>query len=112
MIGRVLLLCDRFFISSGFPLSVNLLVEAVSNVTDWHTLGLKLSLTMSQLSDIDVTYHGVERHKAETFNVWLKSSPNASWADLITALKTMNEHRVASDIAARYLGQSLTVGNV
>ena len=48
------------------------------------------------------------------FNAWLKSSPNASWADLITALKTMNEHRVAGDIAARYsaAGQSLTAGNV
>ena len=47
-------------------------------------------------------------------NAWLKSSPNASWADLITALKTMNEHRVAGDIAARYsaAGQSLTAGNV
>ena len=96
---------------------MNLLVEAVSDVTDWHTLGLKLGLTMSQLSGIHVTYHvyGVGRLKAEMFNVWLKSSPNASWTDLITALKSMNEHRVAGDIAARYsaaAGQSLTAGNV
>ena len=96
---------------------MNLLVETVSDVTDWHTLGLKLGLTMSQLSDIHVTYHvyGVGRLKAEIFNVWLKSSPNASWTDLITALNTMNEHRVAGDIAVHYsaaAGQSLTAGNV
>ena len=98
------------------PLSVNLLVEAVSDVPDWHCLGLKLGLTMSQLSEIDVTYHvyGVGRLKAEMFNVWLKSSPNASWTDLITALNTMNEHRVTGDIAVHYstAGQSLTAGNV
>ena len=96
---------------------MNLLVEAVSDVTDWHTLGLKLGLAMSQLSGIHVTYHvyGVGRLKSEMFNVWLKSSPNASWADLITALETMNEHRVAGDIAVHYsaaAGQSLTAGNV
>ena len=93
---------------------MNLLVEAVSDVTDWHTLGLKLGFTMSQLDEIDVTYPRVGRRKAEMFNVWLKSCPNASWADLITALKTMDEHRVAGKIAARYsaAGQSLTAGNV
>ena len=93
---------------------MNLLVEAVSNVTDWHTLGLKLGLTMSQLSGINITnhVHGVGRLKAEMFNAWLKSSPNASWADLITALKSMNEHRVANEIAVHYSRQSLTAGNV
>ena len=86
------------------PLSVNLLVEAVTDVTDWHTLGLKLNLTMSQLEDIRVTYHvyGLGVLKARVFDAWLKSSPSASWSDLISALKSMNEHRVASDIAARY----------
>ena len=95
---------------------MNLLVEAVSDVPDWHTLGLKLGLTMGQLSGIHVTYHvyGVGRLKAEMFNVWLKSSPNASWTDLISALKSMNEHRITSEIAEHYTaaGQSLTTGNV
>ena len=94
------------------PLSVNLLVEAVTDVTDWHTLGLKLNLTKSKLDGINVTYHvhGVERLKTEMFDAWLKSSPSASWSDLISGLKSMNEHRVASDIAARY-STGLTPGN-
>ena len=93
---------------------MNLLVEAVSDVPDWHTLGLKLGLTMSQLSGIHVTYHvyGVGRLKAEMFNVWLKSCPNASWADLITALMRLNEHGVAGDIAARYSAAGQSAGNV
>ena len=81
---------------------MNLLLEAVSNVTDWHGLGRRLGLTMSQLRRIEITFHihGVERIKAEMFDVWLKSSPNASWADLIRALEAMD--RVASNVRAAY----------
>ena len=62
---------------------------------------------MSQLEDIRVTYHvyGLGVLKARVFDVWLKNYPSASWSDLISALKSMNEHRVASDIAARYSHQ-------
>ena len=83
---------------------MNLLLEAVSNFTDWHALGRRLGLTMDQLRGIELTYHinGLGRLKAEVFDVWLKSSPKASWADLITALRAMGEDRVASDIAVRH----------
>ena len=83
---------------------MNLLLEAVSNVTDWHGLGLKLGLTMSQLRGIELTHprDGPGRLKAEMFDVWLKSSPNASWADLITALEAMGMDRVASNVRAAY----------
>ena len=88
------------FVLSDSPLSVNLLLEAVSSVTDWHGLGRQLGLTMSQLREIDLTHRvdGLDRLKAEMFDVWLRGSPNASWTDLITALRAMGEDRVASDI--------------
>ena len=90
--------------TAGSPPPLRLLVEAVTDVTDWHTLGLTLDLTMSQLEDIRITYHvyGLGLLKARVFDAWLKSSPGASWSDLISVLKSMNEHRVASDIATRY----------
>ena len=52
-----------------------------------------------------MTYHahGVDRLKTEMCDVWLKSSPNASWTDLITALRAMDEDRVASDIEAEWI---------
>ena len=83
---------------------MNLLLETVSNVTEWHCLGRQLGLTMSQLGGIELTYHmhGLGRLKAEMFDVWLKSSPNASWADLITALEAMGMDRVASNVRAAY----------
>ena len=97
--------------TAGSP-PLRLLVEAATDVTDWHTLGLKLNVTKSKLDGINVTYHvhGVERLKTEMFDAWLKSSPSASWSDLISALKSMNEHRIASDIVARYSAE-LIPGN-
>ena len=49
-----------------------------------------------------MTYHahGVDRLKTEMFDVWLKSSSNASWTNLIIALRAMDEETVASDIEA------------
>ena len=81
------------------------LVTACKRVSDWHTLGIQLDLTTSQLYNIHVTYHvhGVDRLKTEVFDVWLKSSPNASWTNLITALRAMDEERVASDIEAGWI---------
>ena len=78
------------------------LVTACKRVSDWHTLGIQLDLTTSQLNNIRVTYyaHGVDRLKTEMFDVWLKSFSNASWTNLITALRAMDEGRVASDIEA------------
>ena len=93
-----------------FPLlTVKELMAAVSNVSDWHALGIQLDLKMSQLRDIDVTYHkeGLKRIKAEMFSAWLKSSSSASWNDLIKALKAIGEDIVASQIEASCSGKSL-----
>ena len=80
------------------------LVTACKRVSDWHTLGIQLDLTTSQLNNIDVTYHahGVDRLKTEMFDVWLKSSPDASWTNLITALRAMGLDSVASNVRAVY----------
>ena len=55
---------------------------------------------MEQLDNIQITYHihGLGRLKTEMFNEWLKSSPDASWTDLITALRDIDEDKVANDI--------------
>ena len=89
--------------NTGSPdLSVKHLLTACKSVTDWYTLGIHLDLTTSQLDDIQVTYHahGVNRLKTEMFIVWLKSSPDASWTDLITALRAVDENTIASEIQA------------
>ena len=84
------------------PLTVKNLLQLTINVSSWHQLGLELNLTMSQLRDTEITHHieGLTRMKAEMFNKWLTSSPSASWADLITALRAIGEATVASEIEA------------
>ena len=86
---------------------MKLLVDAVMNVSDWHNLGLHLDLTMSQLKQIQSIHHahGEERAKAEMFDVWLKSYPDASWHKLVNALNAINEKRVANEIESRYCKQ-------
>ena len=87
--------------NTGSPdLSVKHLLTACKSVTDWHTLGIHLDLTTSQLDEIQADYHAhrVNRLKTEMFKVWLKSSPGASWTDLITALRAMDKITIASEI--------------
>ena len=93
--------------SPGEPIPVKLLVDAVRNVSDWHNLGLHLDLTMSQLKKIQSIHHthGEDRIKAEMFDVWLKSCPEASWHKLVTALNAINEKRVAKEIESRFCKQ-------
>ena len=47
------------------PLTEKELVAAVSDVSDWHGLGIQLDLKTRQLTDIDITYHkeGLKRSK-------------------------------------------------
>ena len=64
---------------------------------------------MSQLKQIQSVHHahGEDRIKAEMFDVWLKSYPDASWHKLVTALNAINEKRVANEIESRYCKQLL-----
>ena len=87
-------------------------MAATITVSDWHSLGLEINLTTSQLRDIEVTYHkeGLKRIKAEMFSAWLNTSSSASWADLIKALMAINEDKVAIKIEASCSIKSLDTG--
>ena len=86
---------------------MKLLVDAVRSVSDWHSLGLHLDITVRKLKEIDRIYRvdGEERIKAEMFDVWLKSSPDTPWHDLVTALNEIGEKRVAQEVESRYCKQ-------
>ena len=42
----------------------------------------------------------MDYRQTEMLNLWLRNSPDATWGDLITALRAIDEHTVASDIEA------------
>ena len=72
-------------------------MKVCKNVDDWYMLGLHLRLSVKQLDHIRRNYShlGIEPMKRMMFDVWLKSTPGASWVDLITALREIGEDYVA-----------------
>ena len=98
--------------SVGQSPTVKQLLIAANRVTDWHQLGLLLGLEMSTLREVYQNFHaeGVSRMKCEVFERWLRTTPGASWEELVTALEGMGENMVAREVAVRYCGRSLTTG--
>ena len=90
-------------VSPDFRPDLKQLLTACKNVSDWHSLGLHLGLRKSQLRSIELEHRHRMRIFLTVFDVWLKSSPSASWSDLTTALRAMGEDRIASDTEATYL---------
>ena len=92
--------------------TVKQLLIAVDKVTDWHQLGLFLGLEMSTLREVHQSFHaeGLPRMKCEVFERWLRTTPGASWEDLVTALEEMGENVVAGEVAVSYCGRPLTTG--
>ena len=90
-------------------LDVKNLLTACKNVSDWKQLGIQLGLTMTQLENIERTYHiqGVDILKSHMFDVWLKNSPRASWTDLANALRAIGNNTVADEIERPYVQQGI-----
>ncbi|RLV58756.1 hypothetical protein D5018_15530 [Parashewanella curva] len=84
-------------------LSVNALDKHLDSVTDWHKLGLKLDISMSQLSNISVTHHyrGVGYCRQQMLNLWVTKS-TARVDILLSALKEMGEISLAVNLKRHY----------
>ena len=89
---------------SGVPKVGNLSSE-LKTVTDWHQLGINLGLETHELLQIERDHQGNERRKLEMLNLWLQRNQKASWGDVVSALKEMEENRVAENIRQKYLSE-------
>ena len=79
-------------------LSVVGLLEELHQVADWYMLGVYLGLPREELSHIESQFHGLRRCKTEMFDLWLRSSPNASWDQIALALEKCGEKVLARRI--------------
>ena len=82
-------------------INVRLLVTRVQKISDWFMLGVHLGVPKEELSKIDQRFsvsHGVERCKAELFDLWLTRNPSARWDDVASALEQLNEVALASEL--------------
>ena len=88
----------------GRPDTATLCNELVS-VSDWHTLGLYLGVQDYELDQIErsCSAEGCRRWKQETFSLWLKRTPSASWGDVVGALRRMRENTEAERIELKYI---------
>ena len=77
-------------------------------VTDWYQLGTRLRIPSCELRKIELQYAGTNRRRTETVDLWLRSTPNASWRDVVTALKEIEENTLAEKIRRKYIKSTST----
>ena len=85
-------------------LNVRLLVTKLHRIADWFMLGVHLGVPKEELNKIDQQFlsHGVERCKAELFDLWLRRNPSVRWDDVASALEQLNEVALASELRELY----------
>ena len=76
------------------------MVELQDVSTDWELLGLYLGLAEAELNK--VKQNKVEIRKYKMLAAWLSSTPEASWEDVVSALKIVKQNCVAESIEKKY----------
>ena len=87
------------------PPTVQLLLEELRQVDDWYPLGVTLGVPTQKLRDIQTSNSqgGIQRWSIDMFQYWLKSTPTASWKDVISALEQLEHLTLAARLKAKYM---------
>ena len=85
-------------------LNDRLVSMALTNLLDWHKLGLLLGIKKIKLDRIrlDFDKYGSERQRDEMVSFWLRSDRDASWEKLCIALENIDHNTIAEHIRTRY----------
>jgi len=80
------------------------LSSELSTVSRWYQLGIKLGLQPSQLRQIEQEVPtDIDRRKIEVVDLWLQSTPGASWRHIVTALRELGDMTIAERIESKYV---------
>ena len=72
-------------------------------VSDWNRLGLALKLNSYDLNIIEKDNPGDTRKQSlKMFDLWLKTQPDASYEQLIKALREVGDETVANSLYMKY----------
>ena len=101
---------------TSYFIAASLTVANLSNkltAVDWYYLGIRFNIQPDQLRSIQASNPtaGVQRWMCDMLDLWLRSNPSATWADVVKALRLMGEHIVAERIQQNYLTSGIT-GNL
>ena len=91
----VLLQCEK---------DILILMNELIAVTNWRTLGSNLNIVESTLDVVEQENSKTELRKRDVLKRWLKLKPKAAWKDVVSALRHMEENRVANSIEKKYCG--------
>jgi len=96
-----------YLLSTDVPSpTVQLLVSELTAVTDdWFTFGVLLGVPPSRLKAIQASkgQGGVQQWKVDMFQAWLDNKLDASWEDIVSALKQLENLRLATKLKKKYL---------
>ena len=79
-----------------------MLMMELQDVSDWELLGVYLGVSPNTLHNVKQENVRVETMKYSMLAQWLKSTPEASWKDVVSALTVMQEKCVAEMIKEKY----------
>ena len=81
------------------------LCNELTRISDWFTLGLNLGVPYRLLKEVRSNYsvEGLGACRRETLVLWLQRTPNASWRDVVGALRQMEEDSVAGKIEQKHI---------
>ena len=83
---------------------IRTLMSELASVTECRILGMYLGVAVFVLDKVERENQRIENQKMEMLCQWIKSTPQAAWEDVISALRMMNENRVANYIEGKYCG--------
>ena len=79
--------------------TVSELNHKLRNLVDWEEFGLNLpKVCPAVIQKIKYDKRGVDEQKPALYYEWLKLYPQATWNDVITALKAIEEHTIVETL--------------
>ena len=79
-----------------------MLMMELQDVSDWELLGVYLGVSPNTLDSVKRENARVELMKYNMLAEWLKSTPEATWKDIVSALTVMKHNSVAKVIKEKY----------
>ena len=79
--------------------TIDELMEYYNVGTNWYLLGVQLKLDTKDLDAIDTQYKNVKMKLCKMYELWLRSTPDATKGQLLVALrkKSVDEQTVAAN---------------
>ena len=92
-----------FLFTTGKPLTFSNAYRAVRHCPDWYELGILLDIDYNTLEEISSSKReNPSACKSAVLDAWLNGNANASWEQLVDALKHMGDLSGSQTVETEY----------